>query len=125
MDRYKRMNRAVTTRDRLLAVAGELFSREGYDAVSVRDITRRAEANLGAVTYHFGSKEALYHAAIERLRRPLADGFAEAARRPGSALDRLEAIVRFAITRNLTEHDPLLRELATDRPLPPPLVRMM
>ena len=72
---------------RLLAVAKELFARYGYDAVSVRDITSRAKANLGAITYHFGSKEALYHAALESMAGPFGARIAElaAAIYPGSA----------------------------------------
>jgi len=113
------------TRERLLDAASELFGREGYHAVSVRDIVREADANLGAVTYHFGSKEALYHAAIQRFAQPMVEHFAAAAAGPGSGLDRLEGIVRFATSRNLTGPNPVLRELATDRPLPPPMVQMM
>src|SRR5438034_543465 len=58
-------------RDRLLAVARDLFALRGYDGTSVRDITRRARANLGAITYHFGSKEALYHEVIASRVEPL------------------------------------------------------
>lgn len=36
-----------------------LFIECGYEAMSLRQITSRAHANLAAVNYHFGSKEAL------------------------------------------------------------------
>src|SRR3989338_5324898 len=87
----------VPPRDRLLAAARELFARSGYDAVSVRDLTARARANLGAVTYHFGSKEALYHAALESIAEPAHERVAEAARTTGSALERVESVVRAAL----------------------------
>lgn len=59
------------TRRRLLAAAEELFAERGYDAVSVRDVTRRAKANLAAVGYHFGSKEALFVEALRARARAL------------------------------------------------------
>jgi AcrR family transcriptional regulator len=94
----------------------------------VREITGRAQANLGAITYHFGSKEALYHAAIASVTEPLVDAVTKAAERPGTALDRIEAILR-AVLKQLAL-DPgaprvLLRELAGDRPVPPPMALAM
>jgi AcrR family transcriptional regulator len=47
------------TRDALLKAATVLFADRGLDAVSVRDITNAAGANIGAITYYFGSKEEL------------------------------------------------------------------
>jgi TetR/AcrR family transcriptional regulator len=61
----------LTTRDRILEVAARLFAERGYDGVSVRDIIGPAKANLGAVTYHFGSKEALFGAVVDRQVEPL------------------------------------------------------
>ncbi|WP_162791741.1 TetR/AcrR family transcriptional regulator (plasmid) [Agrobacterium tumefaciens] len=45
----------------LFDVAVRLFAERGLDAVSVRDITSAAGVNLGAVNYHFGSKDTLIH----------------------------------------------------------------
>ena len=56
-------------RERLLLAARDLFAQHGYDGTSVRDITARAKANLGAITYYFGSKEALFYAVISGTRR--------------------------------------------------------
>lgn len=47
------------TRRRLLEATEWLFIESGYEAMSLRHITARAGANLAAVNYHFGSKEAL------------------------------------------------------------------
>ena len=46
-------------REALLNVAEELFSTNGFNAVSVRDITKAARANPDSVTYHFKSKDGL------------------------------------------------------------------
>lgn len=54
------------TRERLLDAAERLFAENGFEATSLRDITARAKANLAAVNYHFGSKEALVRAVFER-----------------------------------------------------------
>jgi AcrR family transcriptional regulator len=54
------------TRERVLEVAERLFAERGLDAVSVRDIIAEAEANLGAINYHFGTKDGLIEAIFER-----------------------------------------------------------
>jgi AcrR family transcriptional regulator len=61
----------ASTRGRLLDHAERLFARKGIATTSIRDIVTAARANLGAVTYHFGSKDALVRAVIERRLRPL------------------------------------------------------
>ncbi|WP_460305016.1 TetR/AcrR family transcriptional regulator [Actinocorallia aurea] len=52
--------------DRLLDAAAKLFAEQGYDAVSVRAVNKAAGMNPAAVHYHFGSKEALATAVLER-----------------------------------------------------------
>ena len=59
--------RAQVTRDRLLKAAIALFAERGYDAIGTREIEAEAGVNRGLITYHFGSKEALWKAAIETL----------------------------------------------------------
>ena len=57
----------VNTKDALLAAAIEVFADKGFDAATVRDICGRAKANVAAVNYHFGGKDALYVAVLEEI----------------------------------------------------------
>jgi AcrR family transcriptional regulator len=59
------------TKQRILSAAEHHFARDGYHATSLRSITTVANVNLAAVNYHFGSKEALFEAVIERRLTPL------------------------------------------------------
>ena len=100
---YKRMNDTMNTADSLLAAAKQLFAERGFDGSSVRDITAQAGANLGAVTYHFGSKEALYQAVLDRALVPFRTTLAETAAAPGPPLDRIAAVLR-ALFQHLADH---------------------
>ena len=51
---------SARTRERLLDTAERLFAQRGFAATSVRTITNAADANLGAINYHFRSKQDLY-----------------------------------------------------------------
>jgi AcrR family transcriptional regulator len=57
----------VNTKDALLASAIEVFADKGFDAATVRDICGRAGANVAAVNYHFGGKDALYVAVLKEV----------------------------------------------------------
>jgi AcrR family transcriptional regulator len=59
------------TKERLLQTALHMFAESGFDAVSIRDLTSAAEANLGAIGYHFGSKDDLIKAVFDRLAIPV------------------------------------------------------
>jgi AcrR family transcriptional regulator len=69
---------SVETRQRLLEAAGEVFAKRGFRNSTIREICRRARANLAAANYHFGDKKRLYAAVMEyahkraRERYPLA-----------------------------------------------------
>lgn len=53
------------TRERLLRAAMEVFAEYGFEAATIRDICRRADANVAAVHYHFGDKKRLYSAIFD------------------------------------------------------------
>jgi AcrR family transcriptional regulator len=52
------------TRLRLLEAAREVFSEHSFQGATVREICRRADANVAAVNYHFGSKDELLAEAL-------------------------------------------------------------
>jgi len=52
------------TKDRLLTAASELFAERGFHRTTVRDIAARAQVNVAAGNYHYGSKRALYLAVL-------------------------------------------------------------
>jgi len=56
-------NERASTKENLLAAASEVFVEKGYRDATVAEICKRAGANVAAVNYHFGSKEALYQEA--------------------------------------------------------------
>lgn len=115
------MNEASGTAGALIRAARELFALRGYDGTSVRAITARASANLGAITYHFGSKQALHDAIIASVMGPGRERIIEAAAGPGTPLDRLEAVVRgfFSYLHENPDAIPLmLGVMLSSRPLP-------
>lgn len=110
-----------STRDRILTVARALFAQHGYRGTSVRAITKEAGANLGAVTYHFGTKNALYEAVIDSLVGPLEVRVREAAEVPGAPLERIERVLTILVD-HLGVHPEhariILHEIALRHPLP-------
>jgi AcrR family transcriptional regulator len=91
----------ASTKERILDAAERLFAQFGFEATSLRAITAEAGVNLGAVNYHFQSKEALVHAVVGRrlgpvnqARMQLLDRFeAEAAGRPVPIPQLLQAFL--------------------------------
>lgn len=55
-----------STKDRILAAAEELFAQNGFAGTSLRQVTSRADVNIAAVNYHFGSKENLINEVFRR-----------------------------------------------------------
>jgi AcrR family transcriptional regulator len=74
------------TREKILDTAERLIGEQGYAATSLRHIIAEAGVNLAAVHYHFGSKEELLDAVVQR----------RAATVNGLRLARLDALERSA-----------------------------
>jgi len=75
----------AATKAQVLAAAERLFALNGFQNVSVRDITAEAGVNLASVNYHFGSKDALL---FEIFRRRTSELNRERARMLHEASDR-------------------------------------
>lgn len=59
------------TVERILDAAEILFAEKGFSETSLRLITSKAQVNLAAVNYHFGSKKSLIQAVFSRFLGPL------------------------------------------------------
>src|ERR1700716_1554859 len=88
--------RKPNLREAILAAAEELFSTNGFNAVSVRDIAQAAGANPGSVTYHFKTKDGLLLEIYRRHCGPMNRRRSEllaAAKRVRDLQDRLQGNV--------------------------------
>lgn len=115
----------MSTKDRILDTAERLFARYGFEATSLRTITKEAGVNLAAVNYHFQSKEALVQAVIGRRMGPvnarrltLLDAYeAEAGGAPVPLENVLDAFLRPVIEMcgsHAREFVPLIGRLYTE-----------
>ena len=65
-------DRGAETRQRLIEAGLDIFGRLGFEGATTRQIVDQAGANLAAINYHFGSKEALHIAVAEHIATRIA-----------------------------------------------------
>lgn len=83
-----------STKERILGAAEELFAQQGFSGTSLRQVTSRAEVNIAAVNYHFGSKENLVNEVFRRRMDDMSAQRLEMLRKAREeAPDSLEAIL--------------------------------
>jgi len=61
------------TKTKILDAAENLFTTKGFSGTSLRAIIKKAGVNTASIHYHFGSKEGLIEAVVNRLVTPLND----------------------------------------------------
>ena len=130
----------ANTRDLLIDAAERLFAAQGFESATIRGITREAGANVAAAHYHFGSKEALLRAVLDRYIGPLNGRRIElldaAVREAGSAPVAVDALLRAFLLpdletikalrdrgvvvahlmgRSYTQHDPFMQQLMAEQ----------
>ncbi|HET6435027.1 MAG TPA: TetR family transcriptional regulator [Xanthomonadaceae bacterium] len=98
-----------STKDRILGAAEELFAQHGFAGTSLRQVTSRADVNIAAVNYHFGSKENLVNEVFRRRMdemsaRRLAALKVAVAERPGELEPILAAFVEPALAMAQDRH---------------------
>ncbi|MGN6168352.1 MAG: TetR family transcriptional regulator [Solirubrobacteraceae bacterium] len=89
----QRREAGLRTRARLLDAALALIADRGEDGVTLRELTDAADANVAAVSYHFGSLKSVCDAAIEQALERYLDAQLEAVSTlgPASTLEELAA----------------------------------
>lgn len=61
---YKKMEH-LTTEQKIIAAAREVFMKKGFSATRTREIAQKAGTNLALVNYYFKSKKNLFHIIVE------------------------------------------------------------
>lgn len=56
----------MNAKEDILNAAIELFSKRGFEGVSIREIATLAKVHFASIRYHFGDKEDLYKACISK-----------------------------------------------------------
>ncbi len=88
----------------MLEAAAEVFAEHGFHDATVREICEKANANVAAVNYYFGDKQALYAAVFEYARTLAGDGPEEL---PGASPEQqLRAFIHSYLTRFFDEGRP-------------------
>ncbi|HAW96617.1 MAG TPA: hypothetical protein DCX60_10100 [Phycisphaerales bacterium] len=114
----------TSTKDRILESAVLLFEAQGFDGASVRAICAQAGANIAAINYYFGSKEALYGEVVKHvfLSSEGTESMPLLKHNPSEPIAQLCEWIEWHVTRYLPRHNSTLatfirRELANPSPL--------
>lgn len=90
-----------STRETILDTAEHLFAERGVAATSIRDITSAAGVNLGAINYHFGTKQDLVATVFTRRLEPVSkrqwELLDKVEQEAGDAPPRVEALIEAMI----------------------------
>jgi AcrR family transcriptional regulator len=105
----RRRLKGMVSRDRILDSALALFSERGYAATGVYDIARAAGIEKTALYWHFGSKEGLLAAVLDRMDAEFVERVAKRiAQSGGDSDERLDLFVN-GLRRLVSERGHLVR----------------
>jgi len=89
----RRELKSEQTKERIVMAAARLFSRKGYSATSIADISHAVGATKGALYHHFESKEAIFFAVVEQIRSAWRNAVARQVVSTRDSLERLEILL--------------------------------
>lgn len=118
----KRTRDSATSRENILQAAAELFAQRGYAGVGVDELATRSGIAKTAIYHHFGNKDGLLAAVVERTAAAWIDGIKQSSAEASYPLERLDRAL--AGMRTLLEEKPwvlrlvqiLALEVADDKP---------
>ncbi|MFZ2176230.1 MAG: TetR family transcriptional regulator [Rhodococcus sp. (in: high G+C Gram-positive bacteria)] len=96
------------TGDRLLDTVVDLLENEGYDAVQLREVARRARTSLSTIYKRYATRDELILAAIERWMEETHSGIVKQARDPSEPLHPAMMRVIRAIFEPWAQHPAML-----------------
>jgi AcrR family transcriptional regulator len=83
---------SVTTRERILRAANELFARQGFSRVSMRAVAAGAGVTKPALYYYFKDKESLFEECLGDFNEQMQATMRDATARPGDIDLRVRAV---------------------------------
>ena len=95
----------LVTRNLLLRCAGEMFAERGYGDTTSKEVCERANATLGSVNYHFGSKAGLYREVLHEMTQYILhmDTLEVIAASQRPAREKLEQILDMALATQASQ----------------------
>src|SRR6266702_2061415 len=119
----------AATRQHLLDTAGQVFAERGFADATSKEICERAGTPMASVNYHFGSREALYEAALLEAHRQVVglEELAALAEGLDDPRDRLRAVISRFVGLSTNAATPwgfmlMLREALSPSPAMPALI---
>ncbi|MEU8186601.1 TetR/AcrR family transcriptional regulator [Micromonospora carbonacea] len=103
------MRESAGTRERIKAVALELFTEQGYEKTSLREIAERLNVTKAALYYHFKSKDEIVSSFVEERLDRMDALIAWADGQPATLATRRELIARYADSMFATEQPSVMR----------------
>ncbi|MBW3575171.1 MAG: TetR/AcrR family transcriptional regulator [Actinobacteria bacterium] len=119
------MRDPTATRSRVLDEALVSFASQGYGVTSLDGLAHRLGLSKQTILHHFGTKEGVLEAVVDRSATELVAALEEALARAGPGFSRVEALVRaiFRLAARRPELLGLLREVS--RLGPPAATRLL
>lgn len=77
----------------ILTVTAECIAEKGYDAVRLREVSRRAGVSIGLIQHYFDTRDELLQAALKHLSERLVMNFTVAGEAAPRAWDRIVALI--------------------------------
>ena len=117
--------RAAERQTAIRAAALRFFRRKGYLATSMQDIADAVGLYKGSLYYYVSSKEELLVQLFEGRAEQVLGEIETAASTPGTAKDRVRAMVRAYVLGVLRNLDPVHVYLLEERSLPAPALQQV
>jgi AcrR family transcriptional regulator len=119
----------AATRQHLLDTAGQVFAARGFADATSKEICERAGTPMASVHYHFGSREALYEAALVEAHRQVVglDELKALTEGVSDPKDKLRAVISHFVGLSVNAAAPwgfmlMLREVLSPSPAIPALI---
>jgi AcrR family transcriptional regulator len=105
---YTKAQQREMTTARLVEIAREVFTRDGYAGAAMEEIVHRAGVTRGALYHHFGSKEGLFLAVVNSVQAEVGQRVLAAAQ---STPDRWDSLVAGCVAFLEASLDPQVQRI--------------